>query len=43
MAAGLNIRSVNFTADGVSLTLDADDRPVDVTVIETADELRKLI
>jgi hypothetical protein len=34
----------NFTADGVSMVLNTDDAPAtDATVIETADELRKLI
>ena len=43
MAAGLNVRSANFTADGVSMTFGGAEAPVDDTVIETADELRKLI
>jgi capsid protein len=43
MAAGLNVRSANFTADGVSMTFGEAEAPVDDTVIETADELRKLI
>jgi hypothetical protein len=34
---------VNITDDGVSWTPNTDDQPADVTVIETADELRKLI
>jgi hypothetical protein len=42
--SGLDVRSVNFTADGVSMVLNTDDAPAtDATVIETADELRKLI
>ncbi len=44
MAAGLNVRTVNVTAEGVLLTLDDEvPAPADATVIETADELRKLI
>jgi hypothetical protein len=43
LAAGSPSGPVNITDDGVSRTPNTDDQPADVTVIETADELRKLI
>ncbi len=45
MAAGLNVKSASVTADGVLMTFGETEAPapVDGAVIETADELRKLI
>ena len=42
-AAGLNVRSATVTADGVLMTFGEAQGPADKMVIETADELRKLI
>jgi hypothetical protein len=44
-AAGLNIRSASITADGVVVHFGEAEAPAaaDATVIETEDELRKLI
>lgn len=41
--AGIDIKGVNITADGVALTLGSDRESDDATITETADELRKLI
>jgi hypothetical protein len=43
MAAGLPVRSASVSADSVVMTFGEAPAPVDGTVIETADELRKLI
>ena len=44
-AAGLHVKSVSVTTDGVVMTFGEPNAsaPVDGTVIETAEELRKLI
>jgi hypothetical protein len=42
-AEGLGVRAVNVTANSVLLTLNDDEPATDASVIETADELRKLI
>lgn len=45
MAAGLNVKSASVTADSVLVTFGETEAPtpIDGAVIETADELRKLI
>jgi hypothetical protein len=45
MAAGLNVKSASVTADSVLMTFGETEAPalIDEAVIETADELRKLI
>ena len=43
MAAGLRVKSASVTADSVVMTFGEAPAPVDGTVIETAEELRKLI
>ena len=42
-AAGLHVRSATVTADSVVVTFGEPEAPVDGSVIETADELRRLI
>jgi len=43
IAAGLTVTSASVTADGVVITFGEPPSPADGTIIETADELRKLI
>lgn len=43
MKAGLDVRSATISADGVMIAFGEAPTPVDGDVIETADELRKLL
>ena len=43
LAAGLDVRLVSYTESGVSMTLGEAPSSADPAVIETADDLRRLI